>query len=198
MRKRAILAIAIALVVFMVFSAGSNPYSVTSMDMVKPIEIVNNMYAASEAVIWTDKADYTPGEIVTISGSGFNPDSTIDVSIVRPDAAVDTGSTTSNAAGEFVYYYDLDGIEGTYTVTATDGVNTASTTFTDCAIQVKLWGYTLLPSEGWTHGDVKGYYECQWVPYRIEFTSSKAESYEMTVIVHHDYFDGTWNGLDDV
>ena len=152
------------------------------------------------AAVWTDKADYEAWETVTISGSGFNPNANIDVTITKPDGVVDTGSTMSNASGNFVYYYVLNGIVGTYTVTATDGTNSASTTFTEGAITPKIWGYTLEPTEGWTHGDVKGYTECQWVPYKIEITSTKTGSYELTVVVHHDYYDGAppYLGLDDV
>jgi len=153
---------------------------------------------ASTAVIWTDKADYSPGETVTIFGSGFNLDANIEITITRPDGVVETDYTTSDASGEFVYYYALNGIVGTYTVTATDGTNSATTTFTDGTISVNIWGYTLLPSEGWTHGNVKGYYECQWVPYKIEVTSTKDESYTLTVVVHHDYYNGEWYGLNDV
>jgi len=83
------------------------------------------------AVVWTDKADYAPWETVTIYGSGFNPNTNIDIAITKPDSVVDTGSTMSDAFGSFIYYYIMNGIVGTYTVTATDGTNTASTTFTE-------------------------------------------------------------------
>jgi len=149
-------------------------------------------------IIWTDKKEYSPEETVTIFGSGFNPTATIKMTITRPDGIVDTGYTTSDALGEFAYYYVLDGVTGTYTATATDGANSATTTFIDGAIKPKIWGYTLKPVEGWTHGNVKGYYECQWVPYKIQIESAKSESYELTVVIHHDYYDGTWLGLDDV
>lgn len=88
-------------------------------------------YAYGSAVIWTDKPAYAPQETVTISGSGFNLNTNILLTITRPNLVVDTGSTVSDASGNFTYYYVLDGIVGTYTVTATDGTNTASTTFTD-------------------------------------------------------------------
>ena len=92
---------------------------------------------AETTIIWTDKPDYSPGETVTISGSGFNPNANIEITITRPDGVVDTGYTTSDASGEFVYYYDLNGIQGLYTVTATDGTNEATTTFTD-SVQCEL------------------------------------------------------------
>lgn len=156
------------------------------------------MHAYGSPVIWTDKPDYASWETVTIFGSGFNPNTNINLIITRPDSVVDTGSTMSDISGNFTYYYVLNGIAGTYTVTATDGANSASTTFTEKAITPKLWGYTLEPHPDWTHGDVKGYYECEWVPYKIEVTSTMKESHPLIVVVHHDYFDGTWHGLDDV
>ncbi len=85
------------------------------------------------AMIWTDKDDYSPGETVTIYGSGFNPNAEITITIVQPNGTVDTIITSSDSNGEFTTYYVIDNDDpvGLYTVTATDGTNTAYTTFTD-------------------------------------------------------------------
>jgi uncharacterized repeat protein (TIGR02543 family) len=83
------------------------------------------------AKIWTDKADYSPEETVKIFGTGFLPESTITIEVTRPDLTVEIWSVTSGLDGSFTTAYLLDGITGTYTVTATDGTNTATTTFTD-------------------------------------------------------------------
>jgi hypothetical protein len=83
------------------------------------------------AIISTDNPDYSPGDIVYLSGTGFNPDSQVDITITRPDNVTHTGSATTDAEGDFVYAYDLDGILGEYRVHATDGTNEADTTFTD-------------------------------------------------------------------
>jgi len=93
--------------------------------------ILMTLDAYATAVVWTDKADYANWETATIYGSGFSPNTNVDLTITRPDSGVDTGSTTSDAFGSFTYYYVLNGMVGTYTVTATDGTNTASTTFTE-------------------------------------------------------------------
>jgi len=110
-----------------------NKYKVLSLLMLMlfaPLVLMTlDVYAT--AVVWTDKADYAPWETVTIYGSGFNPNTNIDIAITKPDSVVDTGSTMSDAFGSFIYYYIMNGIVGTYTVTATDGTNTASTTFTE-------------------------------------------------------------------
>jgi hypothetical protein len=90
--------------------------------------------SASAAVISTDKPDYEPGETVAISGTGFlGGVNTVTISITRPDGVVDSGSIDIGFAdgGAFLYSYVLDGIQGTYHVTASDGYYTAHTTFTD-------------------------------------------------------------------
>ncbi|MHA2278764.1 MAG: SdrD B-like domain-containing protein, partial [Candidatus Kariarchaeaceae archaeon] len=113
---------------------------------------------SSSAAIWTDKADYNPGEIVTVFGSGFNADSNIEVNITRPNEDVDTGFTTSNSTGDFIYYYDLNGILGEYNVTATDGVNYANTTLNN------KWIGSILGSSN------SEYREAMSVPQRIILT----------------------------
>jgi hypothetical protein len=90
--------------------------------------------SADTAMIWTDKEDYSPGEIVTIYGSGFNANAEITITIVQPNGTVDTiTDVDSDDNGSFIAYYVIDNDDpvGLYTVTATDGNNTASTTFTD-------------------------------------------------------------------
>jgi hypothetical protein len=89
--------------------------------------------SADTAMIWTDKEDYSPGETVSIYGSGFNANAEITITIVQPNGTVDTITANSDENGSFTAYYVIDNDDpvGLYTVTATDGTNTASTTFTD-------------------------------------------------------------------
>jgi hypothetical protein len=95
---------------------------------------------AASAVIWTDKPDYSPGETVTIYGSRFLGSTTVTVSVTRPDGTVDSWKNViTDPLGSFTTSYQLDGIFGTYTVTATDGTNTATTTFTD-AVNLHIKG----------------------------------------------------------
>lgn len=89
------------------------------------------------ARIWTDKADYAPEETVTIYGTGFLPESPVTVKVTRPDSAVDSWDVVSDSDGSFTTTYLLNGIIGEYTVVATDGTNTATTTFTD-GLNVRL------------------------------------------------------------
>jgi len=83
------------------------------------------------ASIWTDKPDYSPGETVTIFGSGFNALANVTVNVERPDGTIDTVYAVTDDAGNFTCAYSVQLMTGTYTVTATDGTNTATTTFTD-------------------------------------------------------------------
>src|SRR2546428_12208208 len=79
----------------------------------------------------TDKPDYAPEQIVTIYGAGFLSDANVTVAVTRPDNSTNSWNVTSDATGAFVTTYQLDGIQGTYLVVASDWVNTATTTFTD-------------------------------------------------------------------
>ncbi|MHA2204311.1 MAG: DUF7507 domain-containing protein, partial [Candidatus Thorarchaeota archaeon] len=172
MKRRAILALAVSLAVFVTFGYGFNPNMTTNLVTVGQLDAIESRYVtSSDASVWTDKPDYLPGEIVTISGSEFLTDSSIEINVTRPDATVDTGSTTSDATGSFVYYYDLNGIMGLYNVTATDGVNIANTTFTD-AVHVDFSQYANL-DEKWVGSILGGsnslYYEGMSVPQRILF-----------------------------
>src|SRR2546422_783094 len=72
----------------------------------------------------TDKPDYAPEQIVTIYGAGFLSDANVTVAVTRPDNTTNTWNVTSDAAGAFVTTYQLDGIQGNYTVVATDGTST--------------------------------------------------------------------------
>jgi hypothetical protein len=90
--------------------------------------------AGEGAWVSTDKQDYSPEETVIISGGGFNALANVTVTVQRPDGSIDTVYALAGYDGDFVCKYQLDGIVGTYTVTATDGTNEASTTFTDLAI----------------------------------------------------------------
>ena len=76
-------------------------------------------------LLTTDKADYYSEELVTITGSGFAPNTLYAIPVIRPDGSIvhGDGSFTpgwddvmSDGSGNFTYYYQLDGIFGTYTV----------------------------------------------------------------------------------
>src|SRR6266571_4387011 len=85
------------------------------------------------AAITTDKPDYHPEETVIINGTAFLADSTVTVGVLRPNGDYSSWNVTTDGSGAFSTTYELDGIQGVYTVDATDGTNTATTTFTDSA-----------------------------------------------------------------
>jgi hypothetical protein len=154
--------------------------------------------ASSEAQIWTEDAegnirtDFEPDETVYIHGSGFIPNAQIEITVTRPDNTVDQGSILSDDNGNFVYAYLLDGIYGTYYVTATDGVNSASTTFDD---RPKLQGLDWTTG-GWTSGLLSGWKELEWVPYRIRFKNLPEGTSSYTFNVYHNNLDNNKDGVD--
>jgi len=105
---------------------------------------------SGSALLWTtdvngvDKTDFAPGDIVYIHGTGFNPESQIDISITRPDLNLEEcnsvtchlrfldGLQTSDPEGDFVYRYNLNGITGEYNVHVSDAQGVyADIMFTD-------------------------------------------------------------------
>jgi uncharacterized repeat protein (TIGR02543 family) len=135
------------------------------------LPIIGFSVQASEggARIWTDKEEYVSHETVTIFGSGFLANSKVIIMVATPDLSVSTIYIWTDEFGVFVAYYILDGMEGTYTVTATDGTNTATTTFleppsvdavwsdSDCAsIKATASGLTASKSYYVTYADPDG------------------------------------------
>ena len=87
---------------------------------------------SGSAKIWTDLPDYLPTDTPTIYGTGFLASANITVSITRPEGTVNAWFVQADASGGFTTTYVTSGLVfGTFTVTTTDGTNTATTTFTD-------------------------------------------------------------------
>ncbi|MGD0766087.1 MAG: hypothetical protein ABR978_07250, partial [Dehalococcoidia bacterium] len=99
----------------------------------------------------TDKGDYSPEEVVTITGGGFAPNTAYDIVVIRPDGTIVHGDgsflpgwdTTplTDESGSFTYLYQLDGVQGTYVVEAylspfvgdpLSDTPITTVTFTDC------------------------------------------------------------------
>ena len=109
--------------------------------------------AQGAATLSTDKADYHPGEIVHITGSGYAPDTEYAVPVKRPDGSIVTidpsthvatpgwHTVTTDAGGHLVYDYQLNGVQGSYEARAYPAAwsgdwsetPVASATFTDAA-----------------------------------------------------------------
>jgi len=141
---------------------------VFSLFLVLLLGVVGFAVAGSQADIWTDQDDYLPGEIVLISGDGFLAEAELSVEITRPDDVVETcdvdecnemfldGPLSSDESGSFAEYrYDLNGIEGEYSVLVSDGENSAETTFTDS----RVWVISPNGGEVWSGtNDIHWYY----------------------------------------
>jgi hypothetical protein len=104
----------------------------------------------SGPAVASDKPDYQPGETAVIYGSRLQPDASYDVPVIRPDGAIMTGdgtgtsgwdTVTADSVGHFAYNYQLDGIQGLYTLEVypspwggpgSGEVPLATATFSDC------------------------------------------------------------------
>lgn len=146
-----------------------------------------------------------------------------DGSIVTGDGTETPGSDTivTNVDGNFAYTYMIDGIqaEGTYTVEAIDtapdpDVILASTSFLDTAqfllqgcswskgdctqAALPAWADGATPMDGWTSGVLKGWFELEYVPYRLRINLPKpgdAGTYYITN--EHDNLRSGIPGVDD-
>ena len=134
--------------------------------------LANFQVKAQTATIWTDKADYHPGETVTIYGTGFLPNANVAINVTKQsDGTVSSFNVISDSNGNFTTSYQIDNVGATlYTVTATDGTNTATTTFTDSTfgIDANCEGFGSISSS-------------QSVP--ITTTSMTAQANELIIIV---------------
>lgn len=130
--------------------------------------------------VCTDYSDYAPTEVATVTGSGFNGFSYLQIKVIRPDGTSSTGNdvntqwptsydTVNVVDGKFTYVYNLDGILGTYTIQVIDGENVlAIHTFTD-NIGYDKSGYDK-GSASWGTGNQAGYSENDWVQYQYTIT----------------------------
>ena len=87
--------------------------------------------SVSNATIATDRNTYSPGDIVTITGTGWTPGETvtIDLDAVSPNRIDHTLQSIADASGNFVNqdFSGQDGDVGThYNVTATGSVSGAT------------------------------------------------------------------------
>jgi len=106
--------------------------------LTQPLLLTLSRAEYTAPIVWSNKSEYDPSETVYLFGYGFKPFTQINLTIVRPDSVVDTIQTSTDEFGYFSCQYPLDGIHGYYSVTATDGVNVATTTFENC-LYLKAW-----------------------------------------------------------
>ena len=149
--------------------------------------------AQAAPVLTTDKADYFSSEIVTVTGTGFAADTDYDIPIIRPNGTIVKGDGTflpgwdsvhSGGSGEFVYYYQLDGIVGNYEIRVypspwsgdREEIPVASFVFSDCNIDLNQCrndadNDSSIDACDWTTGSIQSsnsvYCEGDSVPQRL-------------------------------
>ncbi|HEX2049383.1 MAG TPA: Ig-like domain-containing protein, partial [Actinomycetota bacterium] len=161
-----------------------------------PVEQTPGDDAASDPAaapsVTSDKPDYAPGELVTLTGVGWAPGETVHVEVDD-----NVGRTWTRAAdvvarddGTFEDAFTLPNwFVATYDVVATGAESgVARTSFTDAA--VNLEGQSNPPcssgggcSGGWQSGNLTGWKELQDIPMRLRFTATGA----YTVVVEFDH-----------
>ena len=105
------------------------------------------LVSSSRASVTTDKTDYAPGQIVTITGSGFQPNEQVQLSLHEfPEEYPDISfSAVANQQGKFVatdFAPQLIDLERVFTLTAIGQSSgfAAQTAFKDGAVNVKTVG----------------------------------------------------------
>ena len=93
--------------------------------------------------IQSDKADYAPGELVTLTGSGWQPGELVNI-VVNDDVGQTWNrnvNVIADPSGNISDSFNLpDWFVATYTVTATGSSGTATTSFTDGNVRVQVSG----------------------------------------------------------
>src|SRR2546428_6413179 len=162
-------------------------------------------------IISTDKTKYSVGEPMTIAGSGFTANGTVNISVLRTDRNTDTLSVTADGSGSFTTVYNPPLIPGRYKITATDGTNTATTEATEAdAAAANLDqcrnGDASSPTncvdapggEGWANGNAGAqdshYVEGYSIPYRMTFTGVTAGTW--TVDLGYDTVHSSKHAID--
>lgn len=134
--------------------------------------VVNFQVKAQSSTVWTDKADYYPGETVTIYGTGFLSNANVAINVTtQSEGTISSLNVNSESKGSFTTSYQIGSVGATlYTVTATDGKNTATTTFADSTFGIDPY------CEGF--GSISN---SQSIP--ITTTSMTAQANELIIIV---------------
>ncbi len=153
---------------------------------------VFSVQGATSAQITTSQKLYSVGQTMVVSGTGFTPNAYIYLTVVRPDKLTDSvlPQPFTNDSGVFTASYTPPLIPGHYTITATDGSNTAVTAVTGAdAIGYNKGVYNksaTTPEDttgNWTTGNAGSHYlENQWAFYQYEITGigSTVPSFDVT------------------
>ncbi|MBI5197407.1 MAG: hypothetical protein HZA19_02240, partial [Nitrospirae bacterium] len=150
-------------------------------------------FSAQAETLKTDQPEYAIGDFATITGQGFVAGVTVTIEVQRVDNVVDRTEVTVQTDGTFQYVYYLNpnlpdpdaAFRGTLTVRAlVNNAVVASTTFLDNPLWTLQgcskghddcvekssgsdWAKNGSQMDGWTSGELQGWYEGENVPYRL-------------------------------
>jgi len=200
----------------------------TSIAMMSVLTASPSFAVTGSEAITTDQIEYMIGDTVGISGANFDPGAEITIDVVRVDGIIDTGVITTDPSGAFVYNYYLNpnalpdpelAYFGTLTVNTYDEESTllATTTFLDnpnyllqgcsrhqgdCSdnLSGSGWANGTTPMNGWTTGNVKGWYEQEYVPYRLRINLRKSSDGNKNYYImnQHDHLRNGILGVDGI
>ncbi len=165
-----------------IFAKLFSPALVLALSLTAVFQVAT-AFGSESITVTTDKQDYAPTELVTVTGDNFDPEKTYTLQIVSSDyPPVDyNADVTTNSAGHFVHQYQLDGIyRPNYSVYVKDGSDVvASTTFTD-AFKAAADLYSQCTNDdgdGYSSGDVG----CRWTNGAINASNSVYHENDATV-----------------
>src|SRR5207245_1497761 len=110
---------------------------------------------AQSPTVMTDQADYAPGTIVTITGSGWQPGETVTLSMVE-SPLIDTHPTMTAVADAFgnisnnQFSPDMHDLDVRFYLTATGSQSQAQNTFTDANRQFNISIFAITSPAGAT------------------------------------------------
>ena len=168
-----------------------------SLTVVAALIFAGNAFAEGP-VIASDKADYAPGETVTLYGSYWGAAESVHINVND-----DVGQTWMHDAdvvagldGSFEYRFDLPNwFVAQYTVRAigSSGLS-ATTTFTDAVVELGAWANSSGSWQGTLNGANSSYKEGQSFP--VRFFKSFAAGTAHTVVLKYDFNSGTDHFVD--
>jgi uncharacterized repeat protein (TIGR01451 family) len=153
------------------------------------------------ATVKTDKADYAPGQRVTITGSGWVPGETVTLTLTE-EPFIDTHalkSVRADGSGNIMsdeFVPDEADLGVKFYLTATGGQSQAQTSFTD-ASKADLQGQSAVSSSNqtgtgtWITGNLANWQEQSPIPMRVHLTSGPDTNVIVRVDFDHTKTSGT-------